>query len=235
MSISLDKYDTQASSPFFTKLNADVRRMVYTDLFGSRDVQVYLGYDFSKELKSDRMPGLRTPQWAHNICAKDDGQDPRLEEEEGEEGPLTFLAATMIGTCKQADVEGIAVGQQHQLFKHLEFSLWSSSFVNAQRQYSVDAASLHLMLAQLAQQRRRINVRIGILDDDGATKVPQMFYEAAPRLLKMLVGNGNVKAEVFATGEQKMNLEENMGGYESDLLTLIARGSCLAKEGDDLD
>ncbi|KAK7403696.1 hypothetical protein QQX98_010540 [Neonectria punicea] len=147
--------------------------------------------------------------------------------DEKEEGPLTFLAATILGTCKQAYVEGIAVlySTNTLIFDDAQ------PFLYFKTQAAAPAVHAPRVLAVVVGLRQRpAPVQRGRCEPP-----PHMFYEAAPCLLKMLVGSANVKAEVFVMEEQKMKLKENMGGYESDLLTLIARGSCLAKEGDDLD
>lgn len=99
------KVDDQPKSPFFKKFPPEIRKAIYTELFGSRHVHVlfhssaYLKPDFS--YTTERAPPRRKiPGWAHCVCQQGIKAPPHQHREKNHE--WCYLSASIIFTCKHA-------------------------------------------------------------------------------------------------------------------------------------
>ncbi|KAI8718545.1 hypothetical protein NCS52_00633600 [Fusarium sp. LHS14.1] len=109
-SVIFPKVGDQPKSPFFKKFPPEVRKMVYTELFGSRIVNIlfhssaYLKPEFSyiREGAPRKIPG-----WTHCVCQEDIKALPHQHSEQQHE--WSYLSVSIIFTCKYAFEEGISI------------------------------------------------------------------------------------------------------------------------------
>ncbi|KAF4971506.1 hypothetical protein FSARC_1666 [Fusarium sarcochroum] len=95
----------QRESPFFTTLPAEIRRMIYIELFGSQLVHVYFrqyGETYDREgAPSD----AKIPGWVHCVCRRGREAVPHCHDEENHK--WCYLSASILRTCQLAYIEGI--------------------------------------------------------------------------------------------------------------------------------
>ncbi|UPL01717.1 hypothetical protein LCI18_012651 [Fusarium solani-melongenae] len=117
------KVDDQPNSPFFKKFPTEIRKMIYTELFGSHRVHVL--FHSSEHLKPELSytkegapPQRKIPGWAHCVCQQDIGTPPHQHSEEHHE--WCYLSASIIFTCKSAFEEGVPIlyGSNSLSFNH---------------------------------------------------------------------------------------------------------------------
>ncbi|RSL47572.1 hypothetical protein CEP54_013330 [Fusarium duplospermum] len=110
--VVFSKVGDQLKSPFFKKFPPEIRKMIYTELFGSRLVHVlfhssvYLKPEFSYT-KEGAPPRRKIPGWAHCVCQQDIEALPHQHSEEDHE--WCYLSASIIFTCKYAFEEGMPI------------------------------------------------------------------------------------------------------------------------------
>ncbi|KAI8672320.1 hypothetical protein NCS56_00694600 [Fusarium sp. Ph1] len=106
------KVGDQPKSPFFKKFPPEIRKMIYTELFGSRHVHVlfhssvYLKPEFSYTAEG-APPRRKIPGWAHCVCQQSIGALPHQHSEEHRE--WYYLSASITFTCKYAFEEGMPI------------------------------------------------------------------------------------------------------------------------------
>ncbi|RSM06126.1 hypothetical protein CDV31_009302 [Fusarium ambrosium] len=111
-SVVFSKVGDQPNSPFFEKLPPEIRKMIYTELFGSRLVHIlfhsseFLKPEFSYA-KEGAPPRRKIPGWAHCVCQQGIEAPPHQHSEEDHE--WYYLSASIIFTCKYAFEEGIPI------------------------------------------------------------------------------------------------------------------------------
>ncbi|KAM0419029.1 hypothetical protein ACHAPT_012080 [Fusarium lateritium] len=104
--IRFETGDVQSKSPFFTKLNPDVRREILLLLFGSRHVHIKLSSSRCgcKDFKRQNHPPLTYVGWLHCVCRSGAKGAPHMHWEEDHK--WRYLSARMLRTCKRAFEEG---------------------------------------------------------------------------------------------------------------------------------
>ncbi|KAJ4204659.1 hypothetical protein NW767_004172 [Fusarium falciforme] len=139
----------QPKSPFFKKLPPEIRKMIYTELFGSRLVHVffhssaYLKPEFSYT-REGAPPRRKTPGWAHCVCQQ--AIKAPLHKHSEEHHEWYYLSASIIFTCKYAFEEGIPIlyGSNYLSYSHTA-TYWA--FVDATGRYIDLITNLNFSLA----------------------------------------------------------------------------------------
>ncbi|KAH7249211.1 hypothetical protein B0J15DRAFT_550666 [Fusarium solani] len=102
----------QPKSPFFKKFPPEIRKMIYTELFGSRLVHVffhssaYLKPEFSYT-REGAPPRRKISGWAHCVCQQ--GIEGPPHEHSEKHHKWCYLSASIIFTCKYAFEEGTPI------------------------------------------------------------------------------------------------------------------------------
>ncbi|KAJ4269713.1 hypothetical protein NW762_001381 [Fusarium torreyae] len=92
--------DHQRQSSLFNTLPAEIRRMIYIELFGSQLVHVYFrqhGEDYKRE---DAPSDAKTPGWVRCICRRGREAVPHYHEEKNHK--WCYLSASILRTCQLA-------------------------------------------------------------------------------------------------------------------------------------
>lgn len=90
-SIIFEERNPQGTSPFFNRFPLEIRRMIYMELFGSRNVHVTSG------LQGIKMEW--SPKLAHWICGRDSASPHKCIRKDHE---WQCLSVHLMFTCKQA-------------------------------------------------------------------------------------------------------------------------------------
>ncbi|KAF4954228.1 hypothetical protein FSARC_12198 [Fusarium sarcochroum] len=105
MTIEFKEGNAQRGS-LFTKLLPEIRRQIFTELFGSSRVHVIFRGS-SKVYKRDGHPKAPIPGWCHCVCRKTQATLPHAHSEETQK--WCRLATNVLFTCKWAYQSGIGV------------------------------------------------------------------------------------------------------------------------------
>ncbi|KAH7146529.1 hypothetical protein EDB81DRAFT_883935 [Dactylonectria macrodidyma] len=105
MEHKFNEVNFQGKSPFFLKLNADIRRLIYIQLFGKFLVHICGTGEPTWNLES-RPPGNILGLW-HCICPGGRKEIPHYHSPETHE--WRFLATNLLFSCKRIYEEGISI------------------------------------------------------------------------------------------------------------------------------
>ncbi|KAH7134794.1 hypothetical protein B0J13DRAFT_561266 [Dactylonectria estremocensis] len=105
MEHKFDKFHFQGMSPFFTKLNTDIRFIIYTHLFGKFLVHI-CGAGHALLEPMTRPPGHVFGLW-HCVCPGGRGEIPHVHSHENHE--WCFLSTNLLFSCKRVYKEGIHI------------------------------------------------------------------------------------------------------------------------------
>ncbi|KAH6997090.1 hypothetical protein EDB80DRAFT_726972 [Ilyonectria destructans] len=98
MGIKFKQGHDQAKSPFFKKLNEDIRRLIYLELFGERRLHVEFCHSPDR-FRRQGHPAHHLPGWVHCVCRKNDTEPPHHHDESNHK--WCFLSANLLRTCKR--------------------------------------------------------------------------------------------------------------------------------------
>ncbi|KAF4971503.1 hypothetical protein FSARC_1663 [Fusarium sarcochroum] len=98
----------QSESPLFAKVPSEIRRMIFLELFGNRQVHITLNQSKSNDV-SFRREGrpLSGRKWAHCVCRRHPDSDVHSHSEEDHK--WVFLSAGIAFTCKRAFEQGLKI------------------------------------------------------------------------------------------------------------------------------
>ncbi|EEU42322.1 uncharacterized protein NECHADRAFT_80154 [Fusarium vanettenii 77-13-4] len=106
------KVGDQHKSPFFKKLPPEIRKMIYTELFGSRLVHVLFHSSVHRKPKTlykrqGAPPRSKMPGWAHCVCRQGVDSPPHLHSERFHK--WCYMNTNIIFSCKYAFEEGMPI------------------------------------------------------------------------------------------------------------------------------
>ncbi|KAJ3518451.1 hypothetical protein NM208_g14507 [Fusarium decemcellulare] len=190
MGVIFDQGCNQSKSPFISKLPPEIRRLVYTELFGFRLVHVRFRVpktSISKYRRQGCPPDHKVPGWVHCVCRQGVEAMPHPHDEANHK--WCFLATNILFTCKYIFEEGIQVlyGSNVVSFQRLgDFKLFGKTtsryesllkridfWLNPHHHLSrtphsppVDYGDgLNQLCCQLSQRKHRLQFRISLFTE----------------------------------------------------------------------
>ncbi|KAH7263440.1 hypothetical protein BKA59DRAFT_465984 [Fusarium tricinctum] len=96
----------QSQSPLFA-LPAEIRQLIFKELFGSRLVHIFFRQRGEKFGRAGAPGNARIPGFVHCVCRRERGVVPHYHEEKSHK--WCFLSTSLLKTCQSAYIEGIPI------------------------------------------------------------------------------------------------------------------------------
>ncbi|KAJ4269711.1 hypothetical protein NW762_001379 [Fusarium torreyae] len=108
MNVKFDKGLRQSESLLFAKAPSEIRRMVFLELFGNRQIHITLNQSKLNHIKYTREGRpLSRRKWVHCVCRRH--PDSEVHSHNEIDHKWVFISAGIIFTCKRAFEQGIRI------------------------------------------------------------------------------------------------------------------------------